>query len=122
MPYQSRAEWSTSSPVSTSPSTDGLGSLSGSRSFWRTDRSTSTGTNCVTRACEYPEIRLADQGAHFDVVDLAREVIHEPFGDMRHLLFNGQGNSGHDPSTALTTTEAKSTVAPENAAWQGRKL
>jgi len=67
-------------------------------------------------------IRLADQRAHLEVVHLTGEVVNQSFGDVRYLLFNGQRNSGHDPSTLLTTTEVSPLSHSVQQGWQAEKL
>ena len=42
--------------------------------------------------------------------------------DNRHLLLNGQRNSGHDPSTLLTTTEVSPLSHSVQQGWQAEKL
>lgn len=67
-------------------------------------------------------VLLADEAAHLEVVHLTGEVVDESVGNVRHLLFHGQRNSGHDPSTPLATTEATPLSHPRNRPWQAQKL
>ena len=67
----------------------------------------------------YGQLVLAE--THFDVVHSTRKVVNQPVGNVRHLLFYGQGNSGHDPSNSATTTDVKPLSHPGKQGWQGQK-